>query len=183
MNKFHSVFNIAIKKGSGLGLGLSLLWLLLTSFLYIDSLRTYPDSYDELLGLPIPSYAFYWEEDVVRRDLALEYAKNHGNEVQANRLLGMGFKFLKPTWSFIGYFKLVLWPIIFAWLMVCALLWRRKYFVLIGLISMLFVKINHLLPITIIYLLFSICLAALWLLLKRIVYALSFEFYRAKNNF
>lgn len=99
-----------------IGIYSAVIWLVLSSCFYVDNIVHYPKSYIEYFNISFLFSCFNTEEDTDRKEEALDYAKAHGKGVEGELLLAHGFKFLKPSFSLLGYLKLVCAPIVFLWL-------------------------------------------------------------------
>jgi hypothetical protein len=140
-----------------LAVGLSVLWFIFTSLLYFENLNKYPNSLDEKLNLQITSKFCDVTDDYARKDLAMEYAKKHGHGAQAQLMLDMGLRFVKPVFNLDKYLNLVFWPLSIAWfnIWIASMPTRRKYltYSLIG--SFIYLKLSGLGTIFILYSLLS----------------------------
>jgi hypothetical protein len=102
---------------------MSIAWASIASFVYFDHLANYdaeiksrPLLYHEQLHLNLTNY-FEVVDDEARRDEALAYAESKGNGTKARMFMQMGFRFLKPTFSKVGFFRLVFLPIFLWWIL------------------------------------------------------------------
>jgi hypothetical protein len=176
-----SLFIEKISEPVQAGIILSVAWLIVASFIYFDQLTNYPSSYNERLDLRINDY-FKWDDDIERKDEALEYAKAHGDGAKAQVLLDIGFRFLKPAFSALGYHALIVLPILMGWLMAYIIARRRKYLFISISACLLFLALSNLMRLAKIYLLLCICIFIFWLLIKAAIYELSYIFYKAKED-
>lgn len=97
----------------------SVIWLTFGTFLYFDHLVHYPKSYIEHFEMKDWYDCFNYVDDEYRKEDAMQYAKSHGHEHQANLLIAMGLRFLKPTFSLYGYIYSQLFPLF----CLCILAW------------------------------------------------------------
>lgn len=105
---------------------LSLVWIAVASFFYMENLAHHPKSYIEHFQLRSTYDCFGYVDDLYRKEEAMDYAKAHGNEAPAKLLLAMGFRFLKPVFSLQGYLTLILAPIIWSLFALLVLLGLKK---------------------------------------------------------
>lgn len=163
--------SISIKKMDywiQLGMIMSVGWIIFSSFIYFDELTNYPASYIERYHLNLASY-FNSEDDIGRRDEALQYAKANGNEAQAKYLLAIGFRFLKPIFSLWGYLCLILLPISIGWLMAYIALCRNKYLIIDIACSLLLLILNTFISdLMSIYIIFCISIITIWFLIMKV---------------
>lgn len=101
--------------------------MILTSFIYFDHIKQYPYSIVENYNISINSF-FDYVDDKQREQDGLAHAKAIGREAEAKSLIAMGFRFLKPMPNWLGFFSLLLLPILTALFVFQFIDTRRRLF-------------------------------------------------------
>ncbi|MCL5875355.1 MAG: hypothetical protein M1114_02695 [Candidatus Dependentiae bacterium] len=150
-----------------IGVSLALSWTIVASFIYFEQLANFPSSYNEKMRLGLERY-FSWDDDYDRRDDALKYAKKRGHEHEAQRLLDMGFRFLKPIFNATGYLALMILPILMGWLSLCLVLWNRRRLMIVIVGYLIFLSLSSLLSLTVLFSVLVGIAAAFYFIAKQI---------------
>lgn len=91
----------------------SLVWATFASFLYFDHIAHHPKTYIDHFQLSSFYNCFRYEDDVYRKEEAMEYATKHGHKDEAELYLALGFRFLKPVFWWPGYLISIIFPFYF----------------------------------------------------------------------
>ena len=89
-----------------LGIILSAVWLIVSSWAYFHELNNHPSD----LAVYLPDSGYEWSQDLDTTNKAHEVAKQQGADFSER------FVFLKPTFRMFGYLQFALTPIVICWL-------------------------------------------------------------------
>lgn len=105
-----------------LGIVISVMWLVFSTWAYFYELRNYPS----ILAAYLPHAGYEWIQDIEATKKAHEDAQQHGNDF-SNR-----FILLKPMFDTYGFLKFILSPLVICWfsvyLVLRTFLWVRRGF-------------------------------------------------------